>query len=398
MGSSGENMAKKTVSVTVSNPEVDNLKALGRLLIGENREKFVKRYGNILDFLELDVQVDAISSLVQFYDPDLRCFIFKDFQLAPTLEEFEQILGYPLEKGKPYCYPGKYPRVQKIANVLKVNDIQNLKDMIQNRKGTSGFPRSLIEEKARCLAANGDWVAFRDVLALIIYGTILFPSAQELIDYAAIDVFLAYRDNGENPTYAVLADVYYTLYYCYEKKGKRILCCLPSLYVWLVTHIFKNGCKRSCPINDFMMCDVKPKTRQDWAKYMVNLDAGKVRWSPKWKDIDHIIFKCGTFPNVPLMGTKGVINYNPVLALRQLGHPHRGEPAKEALTTFVIYDMDAEIAETRRVQRAWNDIVKVEGREIGKRSCEANTSYRSWLRERVQKVKLPFHHLVSNVE
>jgi len=27
------------------------------------------------------------------------------------------------------------------------------------------------------------------VLALIIYGTILFPSAHELIDYAAIDVF-----------------------------------------------------------------------------------------------------------------------------------------------------------------------------------------------------------------
>jgi len=63
MGSSGENMTKKTVSVTVSNPKVDNLKALGSLLIGENREKFVKRYGNILDFLELDVQVDAISSL-----------------------------------------------------------------------------------------------------------------------------------------------------------------------------------------------------------------------------------------------------------------------------------------------------------------------------------------------
>jgi len=128
--------------------------------------------------------------------------------------------------------------------VLKVNDIRKLEDMIENRKGTCGFPRSLIEEKARCLAANEDWVAFRDVLALIIYGTILFPSAQEFIDYAAIDVFLAYRDNGENPTYVVLADVYYTLNYCYEKKGKRILCCLPALYVWLVTHIFKKGCKR----------------------------------------------------------------------------------------------------------------------------------------------------------
>jgi len=50
------------------------------------------------------------------------------------LEEFEQILAHPLEKGKPYCYSGKYPRVQKIANVLKVNDIQKLEGMIQNKK------------------------------------------------------------------------------------------------------------------------------------------------------------------------------------------------------------------------------------------------------------------------
>lgn len=95
----------------------------------------------------------------------------------------------------------------------------------------------------------------------------------------------------------------------------------------------KMDAKRSCPIKDFMMCDVKPK-------YMVNLDARKVQWSPKWKDIDHIVFKCGTF----------LMYYNPpVLALRQLGYPHRGEPAKKALTTFVIYDMNVEIVETRRV-------------------------------------------------
>jgi len=104
-----------------------------------------------------------------------------------------------------------------------------------------------------------------------------------------------------------------------------------------------------------MMCDVKPKTRQDWAKYMVNLDARKVQWSPKWKDIDHIAFKCGTFPNVPLMGTKGVINYNLVLALTQLGHPHRGELVKEALTTFVIYDMDIEI----RAGNAMEEVMSV---------------------------------------
>ena len=32
-------------------------------------------------------------------------------------------------------------------------------------------------------------------------------------------------------------------------------------------------------------------------------------------------YSCADFPNVPLIGTKGCINYNPVLAQRQFGYP-----------------------------------------------------------------------------
>ena len=34
----------------------------------------------------------------------LRCFTFQDFQLVPTVEEFEQILDLPLEGKTPYNY------------------------------------------------------------------------------------------------------------------------------------------------------------------------------------------------------------------------------------------------------------------------------------------------------
>ncbi|KAJ1406314.1 hypothetical protein SESBI_25240 [Sesbania bispinosa] len=89
-----------------------------------------------------------------------------------------------------------------------------------------------------------------DVLALTIYGIVIFPNADDFVDLASIDIFLAQKSRGENPVPAVLADVYHTLNYCYVKKGKRILCCLPALYVWLTAHIFdrkleviKNGPK-----------------------------------------------------------------------------------------------------------------------------------------------------------
>jgi len=44
---------------------------------------------------------------------------------------------------------------------------------------------------------------------------------------------------------------------------------------------------------------------------------------------------CEGFPNVPLMGTRGCLNYNPILALRQLGYPMRGASSKEIIAPFV---------------------------------------------------------------
>ncbi|RDX77671.1 hypothetical protein CR513_42165, partial [Mucuna pruriens] len=41
-----------------------------------------------------------------YYNPPLKCFTFRDFQLVPTLEEYERILGMPLERSSPYLFKG----------------------------------------------------------------------------------------------------------------------------------------------------------------------------------------------------------------------------------------------------------------------------------------------------
>ena len=61
---------------------------------------FTRRYGDTLDLTKVEVQLDVVSALIQFYDPPLRCFTFQDFQLAPTLEEFDRLLNF--SKGKAY--------------------------------------------------------------------------------------------------------------------------------------------------------------------------------------------------------------------------------------------------------------------------------------------------------
>ncbi|MCH88451.1 hypothetical protein A2U01_0009340 [Trifolium medium] len=58
---------------------------------------------------KIEVDTGALTTLAQFYDPPLRCSTFQDFQLAPTLEEFEKILGYNLKKTWPLSrFKGEY--------------------------------------------------------------------------------------------------------------------------------------------------------------------------------------------------------------------------------------------------------------------------------------------------
>jgi len=48
-----------------------------------------KKYGKLLGLLDIEVQTSLITAFAQYYDPPVRAFKFQDFQLVPTLKEFE---------------------------------------------------------------------------------------------------------------------------------------------------------------------------------------------------------------------------------------------------------------------------------------------------------------------
>lgn len=57
------------------------------------------------------------------------------------------------------------------------------------------------------------------------------------------------------------------------------------------------------------------------------------------RDYDGVepIFSCGDFQNDPLIGAKGgLINYNLVLSLRQLGYPLKEKPEDRQLEEFIM--------------------------------------------------------------
>ena len=130
---------------------------------------------SIWDLARVEVSMEPIASLAQYYDQPLRCFIFGDFQLSPMVEEFEEILGCPLRGRKPYLFSGFYPSLAKISKKVQIS-AQELDRQRQVENEVVGIPRKCLEAKARILAGRNKWTPFLDILTLLIFEGVLFPN------------------------------------------------------------------------------------------------------------------------------------------------------------------------------------------------------------------------------
>ncbi|KAL5141529.1 hypothetical protein HKD37_09G024857 [Glycine soja] len=373
---------KRFYQVKVKSPDTTSIKELGRLMEPLQMQAFRKTYGKILELTIAEVSIEAIASLTQYYDQPLRCFTFGDFQLVPTIEEFEEILGCPLGGRKPYLSSGCLPSLSRIATVVK-DSARGLDRIKQTRNGIAGLPQKYLEDKARGMANQGEWVPFMDVLALLIFGVVLFPNVDGLVGLAAIDAFLAYHHSKESPVVAVLADLFDTFDRRCEKSSARIICCLPALCVWLVSHLFQQDTRHPCPLLSHRSCT--EKRRMDWDQLLVGIGSRTISWFPRWKEgKEGVLFSCGRYPNIPLVGTRGCINYNPTLAIRQLGYPMRGAPTEESMSPFLVRDLGAQNSKTiQRIHKAWVTPLRKDQELRGIRNGIIG-GYHEWLKVRIR--------------
>ncbi|KAL5162547.1 hypothetical protein HKD37_07G019647 [Glycine soja] len=284
--------------ISVKSLDVTSLKELGRLMGPLQRQAFRKVYRKILDLTATEVFTEAVVSLAQYYDQPLRCFTFGDFQIVPIIEEFEEILGCPLGGRKPYLFSGFLPSLNKIAAVVG-DSAKELDRMKQTRNGVVGLPRKYLEGKARDMASQDKWGPFADILALLIFGVVLFPNVDGLVDLAAIDAFLAYHHSKESPVVAILADLFDTFDRRCEENSARIVCCLPALCVWLVSHLFQQDTRHPCPLQSYRSC--AEKGRVGWDQHLAGIGGSAINWFPRWKEgKEGVLFSCGDYPNVPL--------------------------------------------------------------------------------------------------
>ncbi|KAI5441800.1 hypothetical protein KIW84_011024 [Lathyrus oleraceus] len=112
---------KNTLPLKFKLPKVDTLLALSSIITPCKKNNFICRYGQILDLLTTYVDVSTLVALSQYYDPPLRCFTFKDFQLAPTIEEYEKLLGWYMKDHPPFIKLGELLMPKSVVEALHLS-------------------------------------------------------------------------------------------------------------------------------------------------------------------------------------------------------------------------------------------------------------------------------------
>ncbi|KAI5433859.1 hypothetical protein KIW84_020917 [Lathyrus oleraceus] len=269
---------------------------------------FKQRHGKLLSVLSADLLEGLLSVLVQFYDPLYRCFTFPDYQLMPMLEEYAHLLGIPVSDKVPFSGLEKILRPHIIVEALHLKKSEIEAHWVK-KGGMFGLTSEFLIQEATAFAQAGSVDAFEAIFVLLIYRLALFPNIDGFVDVNAIRIFLI-----GNPVPTLLGDMYFSLHLRNSKGSGMIVCCVPLMYKWFISHL---------PQTPTFM---ENKQCLRWSQRLMSLTNDYIFWYDSSMGSLETIDCCGELSNVPIIGTQGEINYNPTLACRQLGFPLRGKP------------------------------------------------------------------------
>jgi hypothetical protein len=93
-----------------------------------------------------------------------------------------------------------------------------------------------------------------------------------------------------------------------------------------------------------------------WSVRLMGLRAADIAWTHNGMAGRNFIYSCGSFPNVPLMGVQGCINYNPTLLRRQMGFSMEVPPLEREIQESFYFPAEGNLPRLRQVSGAWRNI------------------------------------------
>ena len=149
----------------------------------------------------------------------------------PTTEELSKLLEVPVLDQIPFTGLEKAQKPEDVVVALhlkRTNIIFNW----ETRNKVKVFSPKFMIDKARGFLDTMNICAFEEMLAWLIYWLVLFPNLDQFIDMSAIKIFLTH-----NPVPTLLGDILRSLHTRTMKKRGTLMCCVPLLFRWFISHL-----------------------------------------------------------------------------------------------------------------------------------------------------------------
>ncbi|XP_052882274.1 uncharacterized protein LOC108475016 [Gossypium arboreum] len=246
----------------------------------------------------LDIRVDKhlFRASVQFWNSAYKCFTFGEVDLVPTIEEYTTLLRCPkIQVRKTYARVfSSQAFVKKLMSISEMSEPW-VTARIQQKRDSKCVPWENLQD---LILTHPDERKRVDIFALSIYGLVIFPKALRHVDKAVIDLF-DHLEKGITPVPAILAETFRSLSSCRKAGEGRFIGCAQLL-------MEEAAIQRREDISE-----------EKWMDILQNLKEGDIEWRAYWMVLDEIMYRCGNFDWVPLLGIWGATGYTPLIALRQ---------------------------------------------------------------------------------
>ncbi|MBA0817539.1 hypothetical protein Gohar_021965, partial [Gossypium harknessii] len=136
-----------------------------------------------------------------------------------------------------------------------------------------------------------------DVFALSIYGLVVFPKALGHVDKIVTDLFNR-LDKRVTPILAILVETF-----------RLLSACRVSYRVFSENY---------SPLKEIVATPKRDDiSKEKWMAILHNLQEEDIEWRAPWLLPNEILYRCGDYDWVPLLGIWGAVGYVPLLVLTQ---------------------------------------------------------------------------------
>ena len=119
--------------------------------------------------------------------------------------------------------------------------------------------------KANSFWNDLDFRAYEDILALLIYGLVLFPNPDQLIDISTVKIFISL-----NPVPTLLGDILHSFHTHTIRKRGILMCCTTILERWFFLHL---------PLSV-----LKNEQGSRWSRRLMTLKHSDIHWCSRSKE------------------------------------------------------------------------------------------------------------------